>query len=118
MVKITMIEKLKQVFDGDLTICNIHKLTEEEYEIDTIGYNYYYSGWKIPMGTFSLMMDYGLHNIRIIKSKRVSSRDSYLITIRFTVDTERLKERLREDEEWRIRWEKLQKEKENGKVCD
>ena len=113
-----MIDKIKQVFDGELSICNIRKLAEDEYEIDTIGYNYYYGGYRLPMGTFSLMYDYGLCNIRIMQSKRVSKYESYLLTIRFTINEEQLNERLQEDKEWRERWEQRQKEREDGKVCD
>lgn len=100
-----MIEKIKKVFGGELQIENIRKIATHEYEIDTYGYNYYYSGWKIPMGTFSLMFDYGFNNIRIMKSIRKDNE--YLITMRFTIDKERMEERLQEDKEWRERWEKL-----------
>lgn len=106
-----MIDKIKQVFHDELEICNIRKLATYEYEIDTTGYNYYYSGWKLPMGTFSLMMEYGLNNIRIMKSRKV--KDTYCITIRFTINQEKLEERLQEDKEFRERWAKLQKEKNN-----
>lgn len=106
-----MINKIKQVFHDELEICDIRKLAEYEYEIDTIGYNYYYGGYRLPMGTFSLMMDYGLNNIKIMQSKRVSKIESYLITIRFTVNVEELDERLQEDERWRIRWEQLNQQR-------
>ena len=106
-----MIDKIRQVFHDELEICDIRKLATFEYEIDTIGYNYYYSDYKLPMGTFSLMMDYGLNNIRIMQSKRVSKAESYLITIRFTVNLERLEERLQEDKEWRERWEQLNQQR-------
>lgn len=104
-----MIDKIRQVFHDELEICNIRKLATFEYEIDTIGYNYYYSGYKLPMGTFSLMMDYGLNNIRIMNSKRM--RDTYCLTIRFTVNVEKLEKKLQEDKEFRERWEQLQKQR-------
>lgn len=104
-----MIDKIRQVFHDELEICNIRKLATYEFEIDTIGYNYYYSGYKLPMGTFSLMMDYGLNNIKIMNSKQMS--DTYCLTIRFTVNVEKLEERLQEDKEFRERWEQLQKQR-------
>ena len=104
-----MIDKIKQVFHDELEICDIRQLATDEFEIDTIGYNYYYSGYKLPMGTFTLMMDYGLNNIRIMNSKRM--RDTYCITIRFTVNVEKLEERLQEDKEWRERWEQLNQQR-------
>ena len=104
-----MIDKIRQVFHDELEICNIRKLATYEFEIDTIGYNYYYGGYRLPMGTFSLMMDYVLNNIRIMNSKRM--RDTYCLTIRFTVNVEKLEERLQEDKEWRIRWEQLNQQR-------
>ena len=104
-----MIDKIKQVFHDELEICDIRQLATDEFEIDTIGYNYYYSGYKLPMGTFSLMMDYGLNYICIMQSKRM--RDTYCITIRFTVNMEKLEERLQEDKEWRERWEQLNQQR-------
>ena len=104
-----MIDKIRQVFHDELEICNIRKLATYEFEIDTIGYNYYYGGYRLPMGTFSLMMDYGVNNIRIMNSKRM--RDTYCLTIRFTVNVEKLEERLQEDKEWRIRWEQLNQQR-------
>lgn len=103
-----MIDKIRQVFHEELEIEDIRKIATYEYEIDTKGYNYYYGGYKLPMGTFKLMFDYGLNNIRIMKStdaKMVGLWDiEYVITIRFTVDVEKLEERLQEDEEWRELW--------------
>ena len=106
-----MIDKIRQVFHDELEICDIRKLATFEYEIDTIGYNYYYGGYKLPMGTFSLMHEYGLNNIRIMKSKRVSKFESYCLTIRFTVNVEELDDRLQRDKEWRIRWEQLNQQR-------
>lgn len=95
------------MFHDELEIENIRKLATYEYEIDTYGYNYYYSGYKMPMGTFQLMYDYGLNNIKIMKSTR--KNQEYLITIRFTVNEEELDDRLERDREWRIRWEEFNK---------
>ena len=106
-----MIDKIRQVFHDELEICNIRKLATYEYEIDTIGYNYYYGGYRLPMGTFHLMNEYGLHNIRIMQSKRVSKMESYCITIRFTVNVEELDDRLQRDKEWRERWEQLNQQR-------
>lgn len=105
-----MIDKIRSVFDGELNVENIRQIATYEYEIDTFGYNYYYSAWKIPTGTFALMNDYGLHNIRIMKSEKINGyTGEYLTTIRFTVKVEELEDRLQRDKEWQERWREFNK---------
>ena len=105
-----MIDKIRKVFHDELEIEDIRRVATYEFEIDTFGYNYYYSGYKIPIGTFSLMMEYGLNNIRIMKSQRVDQE--YLITIRFTVNEEQLDNRLERDREWNKMWKEFNQRRE------
>ena len=100
-----MIDKIRKVFHEELEIEDKRKIATYEYEIDTYGYGYYYGGYKMPMGTFQMMYDYGLNNIRIMKSTRKNRE--YLITIRFTVNEEELDDRLQRDEEWNKMWAEL-----------
>lgn len=111
-----MMQKILEVFDGELEVGNIRKIASYEYEIDSFGYNYYYGGWKIPIGTFSMMMEYGMNNIRIMNSQRIDNE--YMITIRFTVNEKQLDDRLERDREWNKMWAEFNQRRENDRISN
>lgn len=112
-----MIEKIREIFDGELQIEDIRKIATYEYELDTKGYYYYYGGYKLPMSTFKIMFENGFTNIRIMNSSDARSIGlwdlEYVITIRFTIDIEKFNEKQEEREEWRRRWNEITSSREN-----